>query len=80
MQPVISSAFESGIGLAVLAQLAASVSRDDIPAGLDTLDWFEHDTLTKPLKIENGAIVMANIGNIEKNVNRTLLSPVSYDS
>jgi o-succinylbenzoate synthase len=80
IQPVISSAFESGIGLAVLTELAASVGWKDIPAGLDTLDWFEYDLLRKPLKIENGAIVMANIREIEKRVNRTLLSPVSYDS
>ena len=52
--PVISSAFESGVGLEALAQLATCVNRDDIPAGLDTLDVFEKDLLTDALKIEGG--------------------------
>lgn len=41
---VFSSAFESGVGIARIAQLAASFSPERA-AGLDTLDWLSEDLL-----------------------------------
>lgn len=46
---VVSSSFESGLGLAMLAQLAAAANRDKIPLGLDTQRWFGTDTLEEDL-------------------------------
>ncbi len=40
---VISSCFESGLGLEALAQLAASVAGAGVPAGLGTDRWLEDD-------------------------------------
>lgn len=37
--PVVSSSFESGVGLAALARFAASLSANPEPAGLDTGRW-----------------------------------------
>ena len=47
---VFSAAFESGVGIARIAQLAAEFS-PQIPAGLDTLDWLTEDLLeNSPVK------------------------------
>jgi len=51
---VLSSAFESSLGLLQIARLQAS---DCPPAGLDTFRYFEDDLLDPPLKAENGCLV-----------------------
>lgn len=43
---VISSAFESGLGLAMLANIAAAVNVSDVPAGLDTWRWLARDIIS----------------------------------
>ena len=43
---VVSSAFESDVGVAALAHLAAAVNDRDVAAGLDTLAWLEDRLLT----------------------------------
>ena len=43
---VISSSFESGLGILTLANLASCTVRDQA-AGLDTLKWFEQDPLER---------------------------------
>ena len=53
---VVSSSFESGVGLTSLAELAACLNSDDTPAGLDTLDRFEHDLLVNPPDITGGRL------------------------
>ncbi|MFH1374484.1 MAG: o-succinylbenzoate synthase [bacterium] len=55
---VVSSSFESGVGLMALAELAACLNSDDTPAGLDTLDRFEHDLLVNPLDITGGRLLL----------------------
>ncbi len=56
MTPVVSSSFESGLGLLGLAWLAAGCGLGTIPAGLDTWRWLTRDVLTPPLTA-NGAYV-----------------------
>lgn len=58
-RPVISSTFESGVGLRTLAQLAAVVQEVEDAAGLDTGSWIERDLLEPPLHVECGALQMA---------------------
>jgi len=77
MRPVISSAFESGVGLTMLARLAASVSQENIPAGLDTLDWFESDLLNNPLTVRQGSLQLSDIPNPVDNIRRRCLIPCS---
>jgi o-succinylbenzoate synthase len=49
---VFSAAFESGVGIAHIARLAAQLS-PDIPAGLDTYSWLAQDILEQPLTFAN---------------------------
>lgn len=61
VRPVISSAFESGVGLRILAQLAAVVQDADEAAGLDTGGWFEQDLLADPLRVEQGRVQVTTL-------------------
>ncbi|MCE9616469.1 MAG: o-succinylbenzoate synthase [Lentisphaerae bacterium] len=54
--PVISSAFESGVGLRALFQLAALTHGADRAAGLGTGIWFERDLIGAPLLLVNGSL------------------------
>ncbi len=54
--PVLSSTFESGIGVRAIALFAAKMGLVYIPAGLDTLKWFGEDVLKEKVQIENGSI------------------------
>jgi o-succinylbenzoate synthase len=56
---VLSSSFESGLGLVALANVAACSESRGLPAGLDTASWFESDVLDAPLPITNGLIDLA---------------------
>ncbi len=64
---VISSSFESGLGLALLANLAATLPIGDTPIGLDTHRWFAEDVLPEPLPIYGGAL---DIGQASELVHR----------
>jgi len=61
VKPVISSSFESGLGLKALSHIAASVNKSDIPVGLGTLDWFKEDLLVTPSDIEKGQMLIAEL-------------------
>jgi len=52
--PVISSSFESSVGVAALAGVASAIGRADVAVGLDTLGWFAEDILEAPLPISSG--------------------------
>jgi O-succinylbenzoate synthase len=55
MSTVVSSSFESSLGVWMLAHLAA-VSNHHVVAGLDTLKWFTDDVLKEPLTARRGAL------------------------
>jgi O-succinylbenzoate synthase len=74
--PVISSAFESGIGLGFLAHMAAALNVDDIAVGLDTMDWFEEDLLSQPLGIEKGHVRIARLPDPVKTIREEMLEAV----
>jgi len=54
ISPVISSSFESDVGLAVLSQLAAAISGEQLAVGLDTRAAFAAGTTRSPSSIING--------------------------
>jgi O-succinylbenzoate synthase len=56
IKPVVSSCFESGVGLIALAHLAATITEEDIPAGLDTYDWLAEDILERRFQAHNGRL------------------------
>jgi len=49
--PVVSSAYESGVGTAALVALAASIGERPVPAGLDTYRAMAGDVLEMPLNL-----------------------------
>jgi len=61
LRPVVSSCFESGIGLIALAHLAATITEEDIPAGLDTYDWLAEDVLERRFQAHNGRLDLAEL-------------------
>jgi len=76
LSTVISSCFESSVGIYGLVQLAAVSSRHK-SAGLDTLKWFKSDTLKKPLSINHGRITVKKNPVIDTNINYKILSEVT---
>lgn len=54
--PVLSSTFESSVGIRSIALFAAKMSLTNIPAGLDTLKWLAEDVLKEKVRIDNGCI------------------------
>jgi len=54
--PVVSSAFETGIGLSALANFAASLNQPDTTVGLGTYHWFQEDLLLQRFHPLNGQI------------------------
>ena len=54
--PIISSTFESPLGLSCLVQLAAAINPIDVPVGLDTIKFFHKDFQEKPLIPKKGKI------------------------
>ena len=52
--PVLSSSYESDVGLTMLAQLAGSISGEDIAAGLDTRAALTSGTTKSPAAIKDG--------------------------
>jgi O-succinylbenzoate synthase len=49
--PVVSSAYESGVGTAALVALAAGIGERPVPAGLDTYRTLAGDVLETPLNL-----------------------------
>jgi len=52
--PVISASYESDVGLAYLAQLAASISGEEVAVGLDTRSALAAGTTKNPVTISDG--------------------------
>ena len=56
IRTVISSVFESGVGLAALANSAAALCAQRIPAGLDTYRWLAEDVPEIPFAATHGRV------------------------
>ncbi len=69
--PVISSAFESSLGLLTLANLACTVA-PTVACGLDTASWFADDLLAEPLRPIEGRLRLVNY-SIDRTTIRTEL-------
>ena len=54
---VLSSCFESGLGLNWIALMANELLSEQFPAGLDTSKWFEQDLIEPRFLIQNGNYV-----------------------
>ena len=74
---VVSSSFESSVGIAALTQFEAACNTIDAPAGLDTLSWFKHDLTGEPIDRSGGCIRVAQSAQAAHNVIEALLTEVS---
>lgn len=75
IQMIISSSFESGIGLITLGSLAAAAG-PDVCSGIDTLKWFEKDLLKNPLPIKRGELTVSGKVVSESDIRREYLIEV----
>ena len=76
---VISACFESGVGIALLARLAASLdAAATTPVGLDTYRWLADDILGTPLSIENGVLDLVETEASLHTIDWTRLEPLRH--
>ncbi|MEM9941049.1 MAG: o-succinylbenzoate synthase [Planctomycetota bacterium] len=68
---VFSSAFESGVGIARIVELAAEFA-PDIPAGLDTIDWLDFTLCRPSFRRQNGIFQIPETLTVDKD----LLEPI----
>lgn len=78
IKAVISSSFESTIGLYILASMAAVID-NGLPVGLDTASSFKESITAENLKIENGEINLKSNSNLLNSLNYDKLTGVSID-
>lgn len=65
---VISAAFETGVGIAALANYAALFAAPETPAGLDTYAWMVPDVLQQRLPLSGGTVDLYAINQAAKTV------------
>ena len=56
IRPVVSSCFESGVGLLALAAFAWDSTGESVPAGLDTYRWLGADVIEPRIPFRPGAV------------------------
>lgn len=69
MTPVISSPFESGVGLSMSVALTASINTTDIAAGLESYQWLADDLFQPRIPITNGQISLADCHVTPERIN-----------
>lgn len=73
---VISSAFQSSIGLGASANFAASLNPGNIAMGFDTLRLFRSDVLNEPVCIKYGEIDLKKNYKLQKSLNQNVLTQI----
>ncbi len=73
---VLSAAFESGVGIAALAQYAAAYMEPSLAAGLDTYAWLAEDVLVYPLPLTKGRVRLREIAACAENVEEARLESI----
>jgi len=71
---VLSSCFESGLGLNWIAFMANELLSEKFPAGLDTSKWFEQDLIEPRFLIQNGNYVFPDSWPKSKNTFLEIIS------
>jgi O-succinylbenzoate synthase len=74
---VVSSSFESAVGLTMLGHLASQVG-PGIPCGLDTSDWFVENLLERPLPISAGSLQLEQKRTLPTDVRIDKLTEVTH--
>jgi O-succinylbenzoate synthase len=66
--PVVSSAYESGVGTAALVALAAGIGERPVPVGLDTYRTMVGDVLETPLNLPAPAVNVRETENASRTI------------
>ncbi|MHC5181972.1 MAG: enolase C-terminal domain-like protein, partial [Planctomycetota bacterium] len=74
--PVLSSTFQSGLAIRALYLFAGEMGLSDIPAGLDTLKWFNEDCLAHQIPVLNGFVHLQQLLEQRPLLKEALLSDV----
>ncbi len=77
VMPVVSSSFETDIGLTMLGHFAAQIA-PDIPCGLDTSDWFKENLLQRHLPISAGRLQLDSRRTITLDIRTDRLTEVYH--
>ncbi|MCL4218076.1 MAG: o-succinylbenzoate synthase [Candidatus Hydrogenedentes bacterium] len=75
--PVVSSTFESSVGLHAIANFAASFTDPHVAVGLDTAGIFEHDVCREPLPVVGGHIDLHAADEAVKTIDLSRLKEVA---
>ncbi|WP_287371962.1 o-succinylbenzoate synthase [Prosthecochloris sp.] len=73
---IISSAYETGIGLGFYARLASIISAEPTPCGLDTFRQLSHDILFGSFHVEEGCLLSENTYRSSLNPDLSMLELV----
>lgn len=76
MKPVISAAYESGVGIRAMALLALHTGLAGTPMGLDTYRRLVEDVWTPPLNLESGGFGVADLLDDDRCIRRALLREI----
>lgn len=76
IRTVISSVFESGVGLAALASSAAALCAQRIPAGLDTYRWLAEDLPEIPFAATHGLVDVEEAHQHARQLRWSLLAKI----
>lgn len=71
---VISSSFESGVGMQALIALATEVCTPNIPIGLDTYNWLQEDVLSPRLPMDAPEVELKAVFDPQYQVQMTKIS------
>lgn len=78
IKAVVSSSFESSLGLRTLAEFAASLGDSETAHGLDTAGWLAVDTVADTFVITDGRVPLIQYA-ATPSVNPDVLSEISYE-
>ena len=73
---ILSDTFQSGIGLLMVANLAALTGGSDLAMGLDTYQWLQEDIIEPRLEYRPGKLLLPSTGNVGINLDMQKLNPV----
>lgn len=73
---VMSNAFLSGIGLGMIAQLAAGLSDATTAAGLDTFKSFDEDIIEPAFAVQNGCVDLSQLPDQNITLKKQLLQRI----
>ncbi|NKB24276.1 MAG: o-succinylbenzoate synthase [Kiritimatiellae bacterium] len=79
IRSVISSTFESGVGICALVQLAAAIGDRVTSAGLDTYRWLKKDVLSMPIPFRGGCIKLDELEKSPPEIRCEELQDLTYD-